>query len=71
MWPRPIATINFQMEFSVQLLSYIRRPDETANPDSEAGSEVESPTLSEIIARNNAWQLLPAKGTGPCVFYIG
>lgn len=48
--------------------------DETASTETATaadGSQVESPPLSEIIARNNAWQLLPAKGTGPCVFYIG
>ncbi|HJN04687.1 MAG TPA: 4Fe-4S dicluster domain-containing protein [Alphaproteobacteria bacterium] len=35
------------------------------------GSDVETPPLSELIARNNAWQLLLAKGTEPRVFYIG
>ena len=47
--------------------------DETANPDAEGGGDsgVESRPLSEIIARNNARQLLPAKGTEPRGIYIG
>ncbi len=47
--------------------------DETADPDAEGGGDsgVESRPLSEIIARNNARQLLPAKGTEPRDIYIG
>ena len=27
--------------------------------------------INALIARNNAWSLLPDKGTGPCVYYVG
>lgn len=44
--------------------------DETG-PALTSKNGVETPPLTELIARNNAWQLLPDKGTQPCVFYIG
>lgn len=27
--------------------------------------------INQLIARNNAWTLLPDKGTRPCVYYVG
>jgi Fe-S-cluster-containing dehydrogenase component len=31
----------------------------------------EASTVSLLIKKHNGWQMLPDKGTDPCVYYVG